>query len=266
MMKTWLICIDDTDDIGTKGTGEIAEEILSLLMSKAFNEEDIGQYKQASSPTWVTRHQLFVHPDIPYTSHNSAMCFEVTTSQSLAEIKDICVVHLKAESAPAADPGLAIIEKSQLATNDIQRLMTFGFESKQQVKTKSDAYELAADIGIDLSEHGGTGQGVIGAIAGIGLRLSGRDGRVKGQLDVGLPDSRSELALTVGKIKQLTGLDEIIELNGFLLNDNEIVHVKGKIKAVMQNHQFALLVYQQRDELTGEPLWRNALKQHLKKY
>ncbi|WP_153916463.1 DNA-binding protein [Shewanella sp. TC10] len=269
-MKSWLICIDDTDDIGTKGTGEIAEEIMHLLMSKAIDAQSDNQgkaeVKNNQPSAWVTRHQLFVHPDIPYTSHNSAMCFEVNTSLALAVIKDICVMHLKTECALAADPGLAIVEKSLLSTNNIQRLMTFGFETKQQVKTKPDAYELAADMGIDLSEHGGTGQGVIGAIAGIGLRLSGRDGRVKGQLDIGLTESTPELTITVQQIKKLTGLDAVIELNGFLLKDHEVVHVSGKIKAVMQNHQFALLVYQHRDEVTGEPQWRNALKQQLKKY
>ncbi len=266
MIKSWLICIDDTDDIGTKGTGEIAEEIMDLLNSKALGDHVEGKVRLTSSSTWVTRHQLFVHPDIPYTSHNSAMCFEILSSLTLAEIKDICVIHLKAESALAADPGLAIIEKSLLTTSAIQRLMAFGFETKRQVKTKSDAYELAANLGIDLSEHGGTGQGVIGAIAGIGLRLSGRDGRVKGQLDVGLTNSTKELMLSVHQIKKLTGLDAVIELNGFLLNDEESVLVSGKIKAVLQNNQFALLVYQHRDELTGEPSWRNALKQQLKNY
>ncbi len=266
MIRTWLICIDDTDDIGTKGTGEIAEEILQLLLSKASFNNDSDGLSLVHSPTWVTRHQLFVHPDIPYTSHNSAMCFEVTSGLALAEIKDICIAHLATECASAADPGLAIADKDLLTADDIQKLISFGQDAKRLVKTKKDAYELAAEIGVDLSEHGGTGQGIIGAIAGMGLRLSGHDGRVKGQLKVGLKDSQSELTISVREIKQLTGLDAVIELNGFLLNEDELIDVSGKIKAVMHNHKFALLVYQHQDETTSEFHWRNALKQQLKKY
>ncbi|WP_163335613.1 hypothetical protein [Desulfopila sp. IMCC35008] len=35
-------------------------------------------------------------------------------------------------------------------------------------------------MGVHLSEHGGTGEGVIGALAGVGLRLFGSDGRMRG--------------------------------------------------------------------------------------
>ena len=80
-MKAWLICIDDTDDIGTKGTGEIAEEIAAKLAPR------VPQDARPAITRFVTRHQLFVHPDIPYTSHNSAMCFQVETDFDFAEIK-----------------------------------------------------------------------------------------------------------------------------------------------------------------------------------
>ena len=47
-----------------------------------------------------------------------------------------------------------------------------------------DAYLLAEQFPeLSLSEHGGTGDGVIGALAGVGLRLSGSDGRIKGKID-----------------------------------------------------------------------------------
>lgn len=43
-----MVCIDDTDDIGTKGTGEIAEEIAHLLSDN-----------HLSRCAFVTRHQLY---------------------------------------------------------------------------------------------------------------------------------------------------------------------------------------------------------------
>lgn len=62
-MKFYL-CIDDTDNLNSIGTGTIAEQILKKIIEKGFGPCSL-----------VTRHQLFIHPDIPYTSHNSSMCF-----------------------------------------------------------------------------------------------------------------------------------------------------------------------------------------------
>ena len=254
-MKTWLICIDDTDDIGTKGTGEIAEEIVAKLISA---ECGAVQSKRAITES-VTRHQLFVHPDIPYTSHNSAMCFQIDSALGLEQIKQICVAHLKQESAEAADPGLAILD----LTSDYNQpqLIAFGQQSKVEVKTKEQAYSLATELGVDLSEHGGTGQGIIGSLAGLGLRLSGQDGRVKGQLQLGLHiDESAQVQMNVADVLANTGLQAVISVDGERLADDQVLTLKGKIKAVYCQYQFALLVAQEAG------LWVNASKQQLKSY
>jgi hypothetical protein len=54
----YYIGIDDTDVIGTPGTGRCARRIAAILSTTC---AIIG----------VTRHQLFVSPAVPYTSHNS---------------------------------------------------------------------------------------------------------------------------------------------------------------------------------------------------
>ncbi|MGS0828280.1 DNA-binding protein [Shewanella sp. 0m-8] len=253
-MKEWLICIDDTDDIGTKGTGEIAEEIVAKLAVVASTEDNALAVSRL-----VTRHQLFVHPDIPYTSHNSAMCFQIATTLSFNEIKAICIAHLKQESAAASDPGLAILDLA--SRYDIEQLIAFGQQAKVEVKTKPQAYTLAETLGIDLSEHGGTGQGVIGALAGLGLRLSGQDGRVKGQLKLGqAADESDEVQMSVAEVLALTGLQAVISVDGEKLADDQQLFLKGKIKAVFTQYQFALLVSAE----TGR--WLNATKQQLKPY
>ena len=60
-----LICIDDTDNLESPGTGHLAE-ILRSDIERLY----VGKTSR------ITRHQLFVSPEIPYTSHNSAMCFK----------------------------------------------------------------------------------------------------------------------------------------------------------------------------------------------
>lgn len=245
-LKSWLICIDDTDDIGTKGTGEIAEEIALLISGEPL-----------SRCSFVTRHQLYVHPEIPYTSHNSAMCFQVRTHLSLAEIRDVAVAHLLQESAAAADPGLAILDLQ--SDIDRQELIDFGLAAKQSVKTKSQAYGLAEALGVSLSEHGGTGQGIIGALAGLGLRLQGSDGRIKGQVKLkGLLDG--EQVFSVAEVIEQTGVDSVLTHTGQFLCFKESVTLSGKLKAVYHDHQVCLLVYHQ------DGIWRNALKQHLQHY
>ncbi|MDF0534626.1 DNA-binding protein [Shewanella yunxiaonensis] len=243
-MAQWLICIDDTDDIGTKGTGEIAGEIADLLQV------------HGGSASLVTRHQLFVHEDIPYTSHNSAMCFAYEGPLSGEEIKAIAVAHLCQESAAAADPGLAFVYLPHL--KNALALQAFGQSAKQQVLTKAAAYELARELQIDLSEHGGTGQGVIGALAGLGLRLSGNDGRVKGQLKFG--QGETPQPFSVADILQQGALDGVLTTDGDWLAPETQVWLSGKVKAVMAQGRFALLVSQQNGD------WHNATKQQLKDY
>lgn len=245
--NTWLICIDDTDDIGTKGTGEIAEEIAFLLLDD-----------QREACPRVTRHQLFVHPDIPYTSHNSAMCFKLQSNKSLEDIKIIAVTHLLAQSASAADPGIAILDLSK--PYDKTALIKFGQDAKSKVITKAQAYELATDLGVSLSEHGGTGQGVIGALAGLGLRLFGRDGRVKGQVTLEGANLQLSDKVMVADVLSSSELDCVLSTCGRMLSLDEFIYLNGKIKAVYWDHQFALLVYR------CEGRWCNALRSHLKDY
>lgn len=251
-MKNWLICIDDTDDIGTKGTGEIAEEIASLLQQEPLK---MAEHK---GHCMVTRHQLYVHPDIPYTSHNSAMCFQLESHLDFADIKQICVAHLMQESAAASDPGLAILDMS--SSYDINALIAFGQSTKATVKTKAQAYELATELGIDLTEHGGTGQGVIGALAGLGLRLSGQDGRVKGQFCLGDYNKDADIEFTVADILANTPLQAVLSDSGEILADDERILLTGKVKAVYRQHMFALLVSRHGSA------WVNASKQTLKTY
>ena len=251
-MKNWLICIDDTDDIGTKGTGEIAEEIAHLLQQEHLKKVDY------EGNCLVTRHQLFVHPDIPYTSHNSAMCFQLESHLDFADIKQICVTHLLQESAAASDPGLAILDMA--SAYDIRALIAFGQSTKKTVKTKAQAYELAALLGVDLSEHGGTGQGVIGALAGLGLRLSGQDGRVKGQFCLGDYNKSADIEFTVADILLTSPLQIVLSDSGEVLADDERILLTGKVKAVYRQHMFALLVSRHGSG------WVNASKQTLKAY
>jgi len=221
-----LVSIDDTDDAYSKGTGEIAEIIADALVSKEW--ATVGR---------VTRHQLLIHPDIAYTSHNSSMCFEADVAEeSLADVIALCVETLTAESVEAADPGLAVVIPERLGEPGL--LMAFGLSAKERVLTKDEAYSLAEELGVHLSEHGGTGIGVIGALAGAGLKMTGNDGRFKGKFRL---RADADGAADVAHIKH-QDIDEVRTLDGETLRDDERVVVGEHCKLVLRDGMAILMV------------------------
>lgn len=244
-----LICIDDTDNLDSKGTGELAEEIAQTIEKKRWG-----------TARGVTRHQLLVHSDIPYTSHNSAMCFEsnLDDSKYLNSLIEYASDFLKRESAEGSDPGLCVAVPEQIENQD--SLIAFGQRAKQAVLTKGEAYELADRLGVHLSEHGGTGQGVIGALAGTGLRLSGNDGRFKGKLKIPAEGG----VITVGDILNHPGVDVVKSLDGQVLKDNDTIKLGEKVKTVLLEGLSVLLVYKDNDAADG--IWHTCTKQQLRKY
>ncbi|MFO1446102.1 hypothetical protein KDN24_23445 [Bacillus sp. Bva_UNVM-123] len=245
-----FICIDDTDNIDSKGTGEIAVEIAKSI------ESNYGGTCQG-----VTRHQLFIHPDIPYTSHNSSMCFEADiNSNDLEKVIDEAIHILHTESAEGSDPGLCVFVPERLTQHQHQEIVYFGLKAKQEVLTKEDTYKLANSLSIHLSEHGGTGQGVIGALAGVGLRLTGNDGRFKGKHKV---NSNKKIA-TVKEILEDTTIDIVRTEAGFILDDNEYITLGDKLKSVFLDHKSVLLV--ESVNVDGNDNWVPCAGSTLKKY
>ncbi|MEG2547113.1 MAG: hypothetical protein RSA60_01580 [Eubacterium sp.] len=237
-------CIDDTDNIDSPGTGTLADEIVAQI-----HNANLGR----CAP--VTRHQLYIHPDIPYTSHNSSMCFSLETSENCYhKIIQLASEHLNKTAASGSDPGLAVLLfQSQ---TDYSSLINFGLSAQKEVLTKENAFDCASKNKIHLSEHGGTGQGVIGALAGIGLRLTGNDGEVKGSLKNTLPDGDYK----IDQLLALEKIDSIVDMaNGMPLSDDAFVHLENPSKAVWHNSQAVLFV-----QKVGNQKYKTFSKQYLR--
>ena len=242
-----LISIDDTDDIGTKGTGEILEDLCTELTQK-FN----GKFSR------VTRHQLLIHEDIKYTSHNSSMCCEgIIEKHQFEEIKENAASYLKANSAQNSDPGLCVIRCEDISEAEREKIIDWGIRAKNEVLTKHGAYALASGSGIHLSEHGGTGDGIIGALAGAGLRLTGHDGRFKGKFDM----KTNNGSLSVKEIEESQLIDKVMDEKFNPLNPEEKVLLGDKIKTVMYDHRSVLLVRKNSDGI-----WVNLSRKELKEH
>ena len=244
-----LVSIDDTDNIDSRGTGELATMIAEDLETNGWG-----------SSSYVTRHQLLVHPDIPYTSHNSAMCFTAEIDQAAL---DKVIAHasdfLARESAVGSDPGLCVAVIDKLIDPD--GLQHFGRKAKQQVLTKDEAYETARLMGVHLSEHGGTGQGIIGALAGAGLRLGGNDGRLKGWLDV----ATSNGSVRVRELLAHPHVNAVRTIDGAEVHEEDLVKMGEKAKTVLLDGMAVLLVSAARGDDSGAT-WQTIPRQQLKRY
>lgn len=155
------IGIDDTDTIETQGTNQLARVLVDRLGPRA-------------GSALVVRHQLFFDPRVPYTSHNGSAsillesCPHVTVPRLIEELRH----GMQSWFVQGSDPGLCV------ATAVPNEVVEFGRRCQHEVVTQNDALETAARFGIYLEGLGGTEQGVIGALAAVGLGFSGDDGRV----------------------------------------------------------------------------------------
>jgi hypothetical protein len=187
------------------------------------------QIKGLAECAALTRHQLYVHDDIPYTAHNSAMCFPALAQRSaLPAIIRHSQEFLQQESASGSDPGLCVAVAD--AVLNTKALIAFGRKAKQRIVTKQAAGDLARDLGVHLSEHGGTGGGIIGALAAIGLRLHGSDGRFRGWHHLGKAGDITTPTALCGH----EDIDAVITDTGRrLFGDSPIVFAEDTVKAVL---------------------------------
>ncbi|NLA38127.1 MAG: ABC transporter substrate-binding protein [Methanomicrobiales archaeon] len=164
---TLYLGIDDTDTLESRGTGRLARMIAAELA-------------RSYPVTGVTRHQLYVHPSIPYTSHNSCAVIHIQDAGNGADIFSAAKELMLSDFIEGSDPGICVATTPEIG----YEIRTFGLTAKKSVVTQGQARGLARAAGIRLKGLGGTEDGVIGALAGIGLAASANDGRfiIKGAI------------------------------------------------------------------------------------
>jgi len=238
------LSIDDTDNADSPGSGQLAENLLNRLTHK----------KLIWQNTPVSRHQLHVHENIPYTSHNSSMCFTAVAEGSrLDDLIRYSIRFLTEHSARGSDPGLCVAVNHD--SLDRSALIDFGLAAKNNILSKDDAYGLAERVGVHLSEHGGSGDGIIGALAGIGLRMHGYDGRFRGWLKV----SNIGQVVTAGYLSLIDSVECVVDSQGYILPEDACVKIsENKIKTIVHNHQQVIPV-KTCDNMAGE-LWATLSK------
>jgi tRNA(Ile2) C34 agmatinyltransferase TiaS len=171
-----FIGLDDTDTLHSRGTGHLARAIAAAL---APDYPVLG----------VTRHQLLLDPRVPCTRNNSCAAIalgvdgDADPAALLAQVRALMLNDFQ----PGSDPGLCLAHAVPAAVSE------FGQRAQHTLVRQDDARALAARHGILLEGLGGDQDGVIGALAAVGLAATGDDGRY----------------VLVGRSRELCGLQPV---------------------------------------------------------
>jgi hypothetical protein len=240
----YLIGIDDTDNEFSRGTGFRTRDLTSLL-----HENNLGRVIS------ISRHQLFVHPEIPFTSHNSSACLDVETDD-IEQLKAFSIDYLKRESAVGSDVGLCIA----LYQSVTERIMEWGHRAKKEILFKEEAYQIAKEENIYLEGFLGTKGGIIGALAGVGLRKSGNDGRFFWLSGRELREFNG--IYPISELVETSNFDLIISINGQIVQLTDRIFVDEWLRPVMKNYKISVIVEPTVNEPEYE--WKIASKEYIK--
>ena len=171
----YIIGIDDTDNKESRGTGHLAR-VMAAALAGEFHIHGI------------VRHQLLEDERVPKTSHNSSASILLEGNPyPLTEIAEYARKLMLDDFQPGSDPGLCVASTVPVA------VVEYGQRVRREFVYQDEPRALAAAHGIFLEGLGGTQDGVIGALASVGLAQSGKDGRY----------------VLVGSIRDLKGLQPV---------------------------------------------------------
>ncbi|MDT8393811.1 MAG: hypothetical protein RQ761_08190 [Bacteroidales bacterium] len=225
----YLIGIDDTDNASSRGTGFLSRKLAQALFSSGLAMVDS-----------ITRHQLFVHPGIRYTSQNSSACMKVyhTEFQSLIAF---CEDFILKNSAAGSDAGLCIAPQE----HENPLLITWGNDAKNTILGLEEARLIADKSGLYLKGLTGNFEGMIGALAAVGLRMGGNDGRfIWRKRNKELRDFRPGI-VSVKQVCEDLELDAIINLEGDKPGPDDRILMNDWVRPVLQNNKALLIVEKQ---------------------
>lgn len=232
-----LVGLDDTDIADSRGTNQLARQVAARL-----------------APRWrcvrIVRHQLLLDDRVPYTSGNGSASMWLEPVQGdvgLAELMDLVRDQMLREFIPGSDPGLCLV-----AGEVPQSVVDFALRCQREIVSIAEAEQTAEQQGLFLRPLGGTGGGVIGALAAVGLAATRNDGRI---VSWDFMDG------------ELTGLQPVSEIVRRGVNvrrhrDGALVHtgqvdVGKKLRPNVRDGQAVLFV--ERSEQETPPFWK-ALK------
>ncbi len=241
-----LIGIDDTDNKESRGTGFNSREL-----AKAIEDQGLGKV------FGITRHQLYIHDDIPYTSQNSSACLDVAT-ESMEDLIVFCTQFMTDIGAIGSDVGLCITRQEGIG----EEVLHWGRQAKSVVLSMDAARAIASKEGIVLKGLTGTRVGIIGALAAVGLRAGGNDGRfIWIQSKKNLRDIEHGVK-TVDYLCNYAGINKVQPIENEIVKPEDRVFLNDWARPVLKNHNSVLVV--ERNYNNKDYEWRCATKAYIK--
>ena len=241
-------------------TADAAQEIARRI-SKEFDKKiNMG----------ITGHQLYTAEGARRAAEDTAMCFDIDLPTGSAErVAQIGREVLGEICGKDADPGLCVLTVpmeddglgEDMATHAGTRRMTeikeayrelirFGQRAKRETVTDEEAREMASGYP-ELVLSGG--QGAAGALAAVGLRIGGDDGKFLGTYDMTGFSARpfGAAAQCIGGFRSTYGIDPVFgDRTGDALGFHERIILKDGVKAVLNAGRFTIL-----NKLGDDDMW-----------
>lgn len=220
----FLIGLDDTDSPKNSSTGLLARQLGFKLQ-----EAGLGTLEA------ITRHQLFSSQQVPCTTRNSAICLSFEADpERRSELEMVCRSFILREYCPGANTGFALASWSQVTAE----VYTWARTVKSRVVNRQEALITARAAGISIAGLIGSGAGVIGALAAIGLRYRGDDGRF-----IWLPGIEELIGVySYSELMNLVPFDRIENLRGRSPKPEEKIHLGEQFQAALREGRCVLLV------------------------
>jgi hypothetical protein len=220
----FLVGIDDTDNLESRGTGYVGRTMAELIVANGLGTTGA-----------ISRHQLLFDPRVPYTSHNSSLCIEIDTNDK-DELLNFMIKYLLKACAVGSDCGLCMVDADNIPSSVIE----WGKTAKQDLVRQIDGLNLAKRENITLIGLTGNHDGVIGSMAAVGLRASGNDGRfvaLKGT------DVRTITGIkTSSELKKLVEVHRIVTPDGDTIDDSSSILMEGWLRPVHREGLITLIV------------------------
>jgi len=241
----YLLGIDDTDTMESRGTGFHARQLATSI-----EDEDLG------SVHGITRHQNYVHPDIPYTSQNSAACL-VVESHAREKLKTFSRQFLLNIAPDGSDVGICMASFDKVD----DKIIEWGKRAKVEVLSKKEALALAERYDIYLEGLTGTHDGIIGALAAIGLRKSGNDGRFIWLRHKKELRELSSGSYTQDELETDFGVQQLVS-HGKEIYPIDNIFVHNWFRPVLLNNKVTLIVEKHIEN--GKHIWKTASKDYIR--
>ncbi len=218
-----FVGLDDTDTLETPGTNQLARRIA-------------GSLPPGFSAAVVLRHQLLFDPRIPYTSKNGSASILVEAGPDADQGTLLVTLRQAVRDwyVPGSDPGLCV------AGEVSSEVIAFGRRCQREPVPQAEARALARAAGVHLEGFGGTEDGVIGALAAVGLLAGGDDGRVVHRSGWGWPDDFSGLR-TVEAIRA-RGVDRVLVAGSETVVQEGVVDLGKRLRPSYRRGRVVLFV------------------------